>query len=473
MRGFLLEGFTVHHLHLEGLGGRADRRDDAVVAAAAAERPLEGVGDLGFGRVGLAEEQGVGLEDHARRAVAALEGAVVGEGLLERVEAAVAGFEKAISLDPEFGFAVNQLAYVHAKAGRYAEALRLFERYAAIDPGDANPIDSIAELYVRMGRLDLAEMKYREALERKPGFFSVCASLYYVGLLKEDYAAAGYWLDEFDRLAPTPLARALGEFLRAFMDYFLGRGEDALARFAGIRKQAEAAEGAATVAFVDWITAFILRDRGETAAANEAYQRSFELRSRGGAALSPLDEVGRLLFRGWVDLAAGAPDVAVQRAAEIEPLLASVSPADAAQAVFWHKLLTAESALAANDIDRAIVVGRELVSPNFPNMDYESVTVYNMPLLKDVLARAYWKKGDLDAAAAEYRKLMTIDPSNQVRMMISPLYHYRLGCVLEEKGDRTGAVVEYRKFLDHWKAADPTHPEPADARRRLAAFGDR
>ena len=103
-------------------------------------------------------------------------------------------------------------------------------------------------------------------------------------------------------------------------------------------------------------------------------------------------------------------------------------------------------------------------------MAFDTIPVYNMPWLKDVLARAYWKKGDLDAAVAEYRKLMTIDPSNQVRWMISPLYHYRLGRVLEEKGDKAGAAVEYRKFLEYWKDADPIHPELDDARRRLAAL---
>ena len=99
-----------------------------------------------------------------------------------------------------------------------------------------------------------------------------------------------------------------------------------------------------------------------------------------------------------------------------------------------------------------------------------ALAIYNLPFLKDVLARAYWKNGDLDAAAAEYRKLMTIDPANQVRLMIPPLYHYRLGRVLEEKGDKTGAAVEYGKFLEYWKDADPTHPELADARTRLDAL---
>jgi tetratricopeptide (TPR) repeat protein len=86
------------------------------------------------------------------------------------------------------------------------------------------------------------------------------------------------------------------------------------------------------------------------------------------------------------------------------------------------------------------------------------------------LARAYWQKGDLDNAIAEYRRLTTVDLSTQVRYLIHPLYHYRLGQVWEEKGDKDKAAAEYKKFLEYWKDADATHPELADARKRLAAL---
>jgi tetratricopeptide (TPR) repeat protein/TolB-like protein len=383
---------------------------------------------------------------------------------------AVAALDRAVALDPEFGFALNQLAFARARRGEYEEALRLFDRYAALNPGDANPLDSIGELYMLMGRLDLAEGKYREALAMKPDFFSSCASLVYIAGLREDYPEALRWLDEFDRRAPTPLVRSAGMWLRAFMDYFLGRWDAALTRFAEVRKQAEAAGELQAAADADWIMAFILRDRGEIDAANEAYRRFLGNRSRGGSRLSLFEEVGRIFFQGWADLARGKTGEAARQAEAIEPWLPRIEATNAAQTKFLYQLLRAEAALAGNDLERAISLGREIVPLNWTRMDYVTVPVYNMPWLKDVLARAYWKKGDLDAAIAEYRKLMTIDPSNQVRWMISPLYHYRLGRVLEEKGDKAGAAVEYRKFLEYWKDADPTHPELDDARRRLAAL---
>jgi serine/threonine protein kinase/tetratricopeptide (TPR) repeat protein len=391
------------------------------------------------------------------------------QGRREYLES-VAMLERAVALDPDFGFAVNQLAYSYAMMGDFDEALRLFARYAALNPGDANPFDSIGETYIRMGRLASAEEKFRETLELKPDFFYEYASLLYVACLREDYSAAYHWLDELDRRAPSPSARLVGVWLRAFIDYFLGRWEASLSRYAGIRRQAEAAGEALTAATVDWITAFILRDRGEPDAAGVAMQRYFDQIKKSGSGHSAFEEVGGLFFQGWIDLVKDKPADAARQAAEMEPWLSRVDPADAAQATFYYRSLRAEAALAEGDAERAVSLGLEITPLDLPRMGFDTVPVYNMPWLKDVLARAYWKKGDLDAAVAEYRKLMTIDPANQVRWMISPLYHYRLGRVLEEKGDKAGAAVEYRKFLEYWKDADPTHPELDDARRRLAAL---
>jgi serine/threonine protein kinase/tetratricopeptide (TPR) repeat protein len=377
--------------------------------------------------------------------------------------------ERAVALDPEYGFAVNQLAYSHAMMGNFDEALRLFARYAALNPGDANPLDSIGETYIRMGRLTEAEEMYRKGLELKPDFFSEHASLLYIACLREDYGAAYHWIDEQDRQA-VPEAKLVSAWLRAFMDYFLGRWEAALARYAEIRKQAEAAGEVLAAANVDWITAFIRLDRGEAGAASEAAQRYVDLNAKSGLGLSAFEEATRAFILGSADLVRGQPADAARQLAMIESVLARIDPADAPQAAFLYRLLRAEAALAANDVERAIAFGREIVPVDLPRMAFDTVPVYNMPWLKDVLARAYWKKGDLDGAIVEYRKLTTIDPANQVRWMISPLYHYRLGRVLEEKGDKAGAAAEYGKFLEYWKDADPTHPELADARTRLAAL---
>jgi tetratricopeptide (TPR) repeat protein len=105
-----------------------------------------------------------------------------------------------------------------------------------------------------------------------------------------------------------------------------------------------------------------------------------------------------------------------------------------------------------------------------PTVNTISMAGYNIPFLKDVLARAYWKRGELDKALAEYERLTTIDPKNRLRMLIHPLYHYRLGRVLEQKGEKDRARLQYEKFLKYWADADPSYSELKDARARLAAL---
>jgi len=95
---------------------------------------------------------------------------------------------------------------------------------------------------------------------------------------------------------------------------------------------------------------------------------------------------------------------------------------------------------------------------------------HNFPLEQDVLARAYAKAGNLDKAIEAYRRLLTFEPASQDRRIRIPIYHYRLARLYEEKGLKSEAAEQYRLFLDLWKDADANLPEPADAKKRLAAL---
>src|SRR5215813_1135166 len=66
-----------------------DGPDDVLVARAAAEVALERAPDLGLGRRRVVLEEAHGREHHPRGAVAALEGVLLVERLLDRVELAV------------------------------------------------------------------------------------------------------------------------------------------------------------------------------------------------------------------------------------------------------------------------------------------------------------------------------------------------------------------------------------------------
>jgi tetratricopeptide (TPR) repeat protein len=365
---------------------------------------------------------------------------------------------------------LNQAGYGYAGLGEWDKAFTYIERYAAINPGQANPLDSLAELNFRRGRFDVAKAKYQEALEVRPDFFQSCYALAYVFALEENYGETQRWMSESVSRSPGPLEKGGAAWMTAYYGYFLGRWGESLAAYKSMRPLFEMSGAVYARQATDWVLGFIHADRGEFDQARRSMQ-AFADSTLEPNPWSGVTVKGYLNFlSGWVDLKQGRLDSAKRNLGEIESVVARATPAEEPALSRLVRLLEAELALAGDLPDEAAEAARKFVPEDFPGMNINQASGYNLPFLKDALARAYWKKGDLDKAIGEYRRLMTIDPDTQVRYLIHPLYHYRLGRVYEDKGEKAPAAAEYRKFLECWKDADATHPELADARKRLQAL---
>ena len=83
---------------------------------------------------------------------------------------AIAEFEKAIEIDEDYAPAYNMLGYTYIEKENYYEAERAFLNYIDLIPGEANPHDSIADLYTRMGRHDDAIEHYMKSVKLNPKF---------------------------------------------------------------------------------------------------------------------------------------------------------------------------------------------------------------------------------------------------------------------------------------------------------------
>jgi len=102
------------------------------------------------------------------------------------------------------------------------------------------------------------------------------------------------------------------------------------------------------------------------------------------------------------------------------------------------------------------------------DLDRPEIMSHNFPFLKDTLARAYIRAGELDKAIHEYESLLKFDPKSHYRRYLHPKYWYRLAKLYEQKSYGSKAAAAYEKFLELWNRADPDHPEIADARQKLA-----
>jgi tetratricopeptide (TPR) repeat protein len=84
--------------------------------------------------------------------------------------AAIRHYVRATEISPEFAPPYNQLGYAQRFQERYAEAEETFKRYIALLPDEPNPLDSYAELLMKMGRFEDSIESYRLALEKDPNF---------------------------------------------------------------------------------------------------------------------------------------------------------------------------------------------------------------------------------------------------------------------------------------------------------------
>jgi len=102
----------------------------------------------------------------ARNGDAASYHASLGEALaaLDQAENAVAAYEKAISLNPEYEGALNNLALLYQKLGRHADAVNCLERAVAVRPDAANLLINLGRAQRLGGDADAAGRVLRRAL---------------------------------------------------------------------------------------------------------------------------------------------------------------------------------------------------------------------------------------------------------------------------------------------------------------------
>lgn len=383
-------------------------------------------------------------------------------------EEALNEYQKALELAPADGFIMNALAYAYSDIGNYEKAIEHFQKYATFYPEDANPIDSMAEQYFRMGRLAEAIVNYKKALEIKPDF-GVGFRIAYIYALKEDYAASMLWLDHDINSVPVPGIKAEGFLWKGVYNFLLGKKESSFSSLTEAEKWAEEADDWPRKVSLDYMRGWWYYELEELELSSEYLQKawdvllSFFTNSKSWRAVSDFNF-------GLLDVKQGKMESVQTRLNEIKSFLPELNPNAKKRSAYQSVILEAEIKMAQGSPGEAIRVMEKAILPDIPTLHTDTIGPYNMPLMRDVLARAYYQNGDLDKAIAEYERLITFDPDSRDRHLIHPKYHLELAKLYEEKGLSSKAIAQYERFLDFWKDADPGITEVDYARERLAGL---
>lgn len=140
-------------------------------------------------------------------------------GYYNDYDLAVARFEKALNIDMDFAPPHNFLGYTYINQKNYQAAEEAFDNYIRLQPNQANPRDSKADLLTKLGRFEEANMYYQQAVELDSTFIAskrkIGANMIFMGL----YDKGRQELEEALDMGTTPAGKiiCLGAIARSYI----------------------------------------------------------------------------------------------------------------------------------------------------------------------------------------------------------------------------------------------------------------
>lgn len=315
----------------------------------------------------------------------------------EQFDEAISVMRQGLTIDPESAALYNALGLLYSLLGRHDEAIAAHLRYVALEPAEANARDSLGMSYQWAGRYEEAIGEYTRSLELNPNFEIAHVHLGVAYFQTGRYRTAIEWFKKYIAVAPSTFESARGYFYIAHVYRKLKNYEAAVAA------AKKAFEENKSYVFELYSAAL---ESGDETTAKKLKEQLFvkEENSNRGSRITPRVT---FYFRGYIALKNGQTNEATE---------------------------------------------------NFLEALRHSPQTWDIDPLEDCLANAYLELGRFDEAAAEYHRILKLNPNY-------PLARFYLAQALKQKGLKEEARIEYQKFLAIWNEADPDIPEIIAARK--------
>ena len=388
----------------------------------------------------------------------------------ERPEEALAELREAVKLDPQYGYAMNILAYTYARLQKYDQAIEWFKKYALVSPTEANPHDSLGDVYFNIGEFEKALGKYEEALRIKPDFASGY-KISYIQALRGDYDQAMIWADRHIAAVPSNADKAWASLLKAVYFHMQGRHSQSITSLDEAQKYAaiDGALGAIDNVYRTrlWI-AWEWRD-------HDLFIKTAKERFDFRAAQKYLtEEINRFIYeyyQGLFDLKRKGSAAARERLAALEKLRpASNLPQDAEVWTTGVEHLRAEILLAEGRPEDALLAYEKIKRTPITIIEAVILVQRNVPHIRDIRGKAYTMQGKTDLAVSFYESFVSSDPRAREMELLHPFSRLELAKLYEATGERDKAIAELERLAELWKDADQGLAEVEEAKRLLATL---
>jgi tetratricopeptide (TPR) repeat protein len=397
----------------------------------------------------------------------------VGKYYREQVDynKAIESLNTALELDPTFKEAINLLVYTHADLGNYEKAIEYIKTYVSANPNEANPYDSMGDLYFKMGDFDNAIGSYNKAVEIKPGFFSFWKSSIILSL-REEYDRAEKWMRKQLSDSYSVQSRIFALFGLAHLNFWRGNYDESIHYADEVQKIINQTVFGYWEMWIYYFKGWIYyyKNQYDKSLSFFKYNYNIETTFQSGN-LTP--EAYFQFFKGIINIKKEEIDSARSNLNSINELINLLNEKDKTNIIYHYKMLYGELLIYEDSLDKAEEVFMSL--PEVRHIDLNSQGMFkdlSTPFPKDGLAKVYDKQGKIELAISEYEKLTSSDPLARDLKFIFPLYRYRLARLYEENGQIKKAVAEYEKFFKFWKNADKDSPELIDTQNRLKKLKD-